>query len=231
MRLEASQMPDSNELETLTALVENSRARIRKAVRIACRKYKHSALPDEIEDFTEQIIELLLEDDGRKLRSYDASKGTFATWLQSVVNHDVSRQLQKNHPAESLDDYLLTLSYAPQQEKELLRKEERAILYAEIDKLSLHDQTIARMKLRDVPNEEIAKELNIKPASVGREWRVIQTKLKQILTDGAQSKAKQSKAKQSKALTRFEKFASFFRFDIRFFPASDYKLLKLVAHG
>jgi hypothetical protein len=117
MRLEASQMPDSNELETLTALVENSRARIRKAVRIACRKYKHSALPDEIEDFTEQIIELLLEDDGRKLRSYDASKGTFATWLQSVVNHDVSRQLQKNHPAESLDDYLLTLSYAPQQEK------------------------------------------------------------------------------------------------------------------
>jgi hypothetical protein len=63
-------------------------------------------------------------------------------------------------------------------------------LYAEIDKLSLHDQTIAWMKLCEVPDEEIAKELNIKPASVGREWRVIQTKLKQIVTDGAQGKAK-----------------------------------------
>jgi RNA polymerase sigma factor (sigma-70 family) len=190
MKLEASQMPDSNELETLTALVENSRAPIRKAVRIACRKYKYNATPEEIEDFTEQIIVLLLEDDCRKLRTYDSSQATFPRWLQQVVNHDVGRQLQKNHPAESLDDYLLTLSYAPQQEKELRRKEERAILYAEIDKLSLHDQRIARMKLRDVPDEEIAKELNIKPASVGREWRVIQTKLKQIVTDGAQGKAK-----------------------------------------
>jgi RNA polymerase sigma factor (sigma-70 family) len=196
-------MPDSNELETLIAMAENSRAQIAKAVRIACWKYNYNATPDEIEDFTEQIIVLLLEDDGRKLRSYDASKGAFATWLQSVVNHDVSRQLQKNHPAESLDDYLLTLSYAPKQEKELLRKEERAILYAEIDKLSLHDQKIARMILLEVPDEEIAKELNIKAASVGREWRVIQTKLKQILTDGA----------QSKAVMPHEKFCKFF-FDL-----------------
>jgi RNA polymerase sigma factor (sigma-70 family) len=181
MKLEASQMPDSNELETLTALVENSRAPIRKAVRIACRKYKYNATPEEIEDFTEQIIVLLLEDDCRKLRTYDSSQATFPTWLQQVVNHDVSRQLQKNHPAESLDDYLLTLSYAPKQEKELLRKEQRALLDKAIDNLSLHDQRIARLKLRDVPNEEIAQELNIKAASVGREWRVIKTKLAQIV--------------------------------------------------
>ena len=62
------------------------------------------------------------------------------------------------------------------------------MLYAAIDKLSLHDQRIARLKLREVPNEEIAQELNIKPASVGREWRVIKTKLAQMVADEGQSK-------------------------------------------
>ena len=54
-------MPDSNDFDTLKTFVENARALIAKAVRIACRKYKHSALPEEIEDFTEEIIVLLLE--------------------------------------------------------------------------------------------------------------------------------------------------------------------------
>jgi RNA polymerase sigma factor (sigma-70 family) len=176
-------MPDSNDFETLKLFVESSRPRMTKAVRFACRKYKHHAAPEEIEDFTEQIIVLLLDDNCRSLRSYDASKGQFSTWVQTIVNHHVSRQLQKNHADEWLDDYLLTLSYSPTQEDELLRKERRAILKAEIDKLSLHDQTIARMKLDEVSDEVIAKKLNIKPASVGREWRVIKTKLKRILTD------------------------------------------------
>jgi RNA polymerase sigma factor (sigma-70 family) len=183
-------MPESNELETLKKFVANSRALIGKTVRIACRKYKHNATPEEIEDFTEDIIVLLLEDDCRKLRTYDSSQASFPTWLQSVVNHDVSRQLRKNHAAEPLEDYLLTLRYAPQQEKELLWKERRAMLYAAIDKLSLHYRRIAQLKLREVSDEEIAREFNIKPASVGREWRVAQTKLKQMLTDGAQNKAK-----------------------------------------
>ena len=184
-------MPDSNDLETLQARVTDARAQITTAVRVACRKYKHNATPEEIEDFTEDIIKLLLEDDCRKLRTHDPGKALFKTWLQHVVNHEVSHELQKKRPAESLEEQLLnTLSYAPTQEKELLRKERRAMLEDAIDTLSLHDQRIARLKLREAPDEEVARELNIKPASVEREWRVIKTKLKQIVTDGAQSKAK-----------------------------------------
>ena len=178
-------MPDSNDLATLKLFVEYSRPLTAKAVRVACRKYKHRATPEEIEDFTEDFIELLLEDDCRRLRTHDPDKASFKTWLQHVVNHHVSRQLQKDHPAEPLEESLLNkLSYAPKQDKELLRKERRAILYAEIDNLSLHDQRIARLKLREVSDEEIARELNIKPASVGREWRVIKTKLARMVTDG-----------------------------------------------
>ena len=204
-------MPDSNDFETAQSFVEKSRKDITAAVRFACWHHKYAATPQDIEDFTEQINLLLLAGDCRKLRTYDPTQASFTTWLQPVVNHDVGRQIQKLRRTESLEEELLNrLRYAPTQEKELLRKEERAILYAAIDKLSLHDQRIARLKLQDVSDEEIAKELNIKPASVGREWRVIKAKLKQIVTDGAQSKAKQSKAKQSYAMMLSENFASFF---------------------
>ena len=178
-------MPDSNDLGTLQALVTDARAQITTAVRVACRNYNHGAPPEEVEDFTDDIIKLLLEDDFRRMQTHDPSKASFNTWLQHVVNHYVSHQLQKNHPAESLEDELLNiLSYPPTQENEMLWKERQAMLYTAIDKLSLHDQQIARLKLREVPDEEIAQELNIKASSVGREWRVIKTKLAQMVTNG-----------------------------------------------
>lgn len=178
-------MPDSNEPKTLQAHVADAHAHITTAVRFACRKYNHGAPPEEVEEFTEQITVLLLEQDCRRMQTHNPSKASFKTWLQQVVNHHVSRQLQKNRPAESLEDELLsTLSYPPAQEKELLRKEQRTILENVIDKLSLHDQRIARLKLSEVPDEEIALDLNIKVASVGREWRVIKTKLAQMVREG-----------------------------------------------
>lgn len=179
-------MPDSNDLETLQARVADARAQITTAVRVACRNYNHGAPPEEVEDFTDDIIKLLLEDDCRRFRTHDPSKASFNTWLQHVVNHHVSHQLQKNHSAEPLEDELLnTLCYPPTQENELLRKERRAMLEDAIETLSLHDQRIARLKLQEVPDEEIAQELNIKASSAGREWRVIKTKLAQIMANEA----------------------------------------------
>jgi RNA polymerase sigma factor (sigma-70 family) len=196
-------MPDSNDPEILQARVADARAQITTAVRFACRTYNHGAPPAEVEDFTEDIIKLLLEDDCRRMQTHDPGKGSFKTWLQSVVNHHVSHQLQKHHPAEPLVDELLnTLSYPPMQDQDLLWKEREAIMYAVIDTLSLHDQRIAHLKLQEVPDEEIARELNIKPTSVGREWRVIKTKLTQIVAHDVQSKAKQSKAKQRCSLKK-----------------------------
>lgn len=184
-------MPDSINLKTWQSLVANFHTQITTAVRSACHTYHHVPLAQEVEELTEQIIVLLLMDDCHKVQTFDPNKASFNTWLQHVVNHHVSRQLQRNHPSEPLEGELLkTLSYAPTQEKELLRKERLRILKATINKLSQHDQVIARSKLCEVSKEEIAKELSINPASVEREWRVIKTKLGQIVTNGWQSKAK-----------------------------------------
>lgn len=178
-------MPDRNELEILKAEVAAYRSQIATAVRFACWNTNYKALPEEIEDCTEDITQLLLEDDCRKYRTFRAEKAAFETWLQTVAINFVRRRAKKKRPTIALADELLnTLTYAPPQDKELLGKERRALLDEAIDTLSLHDQRIARLKLLEVPDEEIAQELNIKPASVGREWRVIQTKLKQIVTGG-----------------------------------------------
>lgn len=160
----------------------------------ACRKYKYAATTDTIPELTEEVKFLLLENDCHRLRTYSATKSKFSTWLNKVVEHHVIHYFQRLHPTESLEDILLnTLGYAPTQEQELLRKEQLALMYEEIEKLSQHNQVIAYLKLREVPSEEIAQHLNIKAASVEREWRVIKTTLVCHLAVEWQSKAKQSK--------------------------------------
>ena len=67
-------MPDSNDLKALQARVTDARAQITIAVRFACRNYNHGAPPEEVEDFTEDIIKLLLEDECRRMQTQDLSK-------------------------------------------------------------------------------------------------------------------------------------------------------------
>ena len=189
-------MPDSNNVHELQELVINAQVIIKKDVGFACRKYNHGAPPDEVEELTEQINLLLLEDDCRRLKTYDPAKAKFSTWLQQVANHHVSQYFRKQPQPEPIEELPENqLSVAASQEYELLRKEQLALIYNEIEKLSHHNQVIAYLKLREIPSVEIARHLKIKTGSVEREWRVIKTTLVHHLAVEWQSKAKQSKAK------------------------------------
>ncbi len=193
-------MPDSNDLASLQLLILNSRAQISTAVYFACRKYNHGSPPDEVEEFSEQIIALLLEDNCRRLQTFDSAKAKYITWLNKVVSHHIQHHYQRQPVFALLDELSSTQTgYTATQERDLLKKEQLKLIQAAINELNHHDQIIATAKLNEISNEEIAEELQIKAASVAREWRVIKTKLARRLTVEWQSKAKQSKAKQSKA--------------------------------
>ena len=175
-------MPDSNEREDLKLLVANSYEVITTTVQFACRNYNHGAPPDEVEELRGQIIVLLLEDDCRRLKTYDPDKSSFNTWLQHVTNHHVSRYFQKQHPAEPLEDLPPDLfSYSPTQEKEFLKKEESHLLHEAVSKLTAHDQCMASLIFDEVSYEEIATEMNISAQSVRQEWYRIGKKLKRIM--------------------------------------------------
>ena len=143
-------MPDSNfdfatastvELQLFIATLHN---KIIVMVGCACRKYKRFASPDKISDITQEVTCLLLKNDCHALRTYYAERSKFPTWLNTVVEHEVTRDSQKAHPVEPLEDILSSmLRCAPTQEQELLQKERLALLYEEIKKLRPHNQSIA----------------------------------------------------------------------------------------
>lgn len=188
-------MPDSNFTSDLEKFITASYADIFSAVSHACHNYQHGVTKAELEDLTQELYLLLREDDCHKAKTFNPQKAKFTTWIQTVANHHVSHHFYQKHCTEKLieplEDILLnTLPATSNQEKELWSKEQHDLLDEAIHTLSPHDQTIARLKLREAPNEEIAKELHIKPASVDREWRVIKTKLTQIVSARVQGKTR-----------------------------------------
>jgi hypothetical protein len=72
-------MPDSNNTEELQQQTKEARPLITKVAQYACRKYNHGASPEDVEDLTEQIILLLLEDDDRHWKTYDPAKAKLNT--------------------------------------------------------------------------------------------------------------------------------------------------------
>ena len=175
-------MPDSNQIYELQELVANSQACIKTNVIFACRKYNHGAPPDEVEELTEQINLLLLEDDCRRLKTYDRSKAKFSTWLQNVVNYHASRYYQKhphNKPIEELHENQFSVEAS--QENEILMNERRKLLEEAINQLTWHDQKIAQFKLNGTRDEEIALKMNVKIRSIQQEWVGIIKKIKAIL--------------------------------------------------
>ncbi len=175
-------MPDCKDTGNLTQTIIEARPKIVIEVASACRKYNHGAPPEEVEELTEQITLLLLEDDYRRLKTYDPQKAKFSTWLRQVIHHEVSRHFQKLPATESLDVLSESqISAAALQEEEVLAKEERTLLDEAIQQLTPHDQRIAHLKLNGATDAEIAEAMKIKRRSVQQEWSKIGKKLKTIL--------------------------------------------------
>ena len=175
-------MPDSTEYWELLLL--EARSLLPAEVRSALRQHNRTILPEDVEDLSELISFLLLDDDYRRLKTYDPAKAKLRTWLRKIVRHEVSHFLQKRPPAEPIEDLAETqVSVTATQEEELLTKEERTLLDEAITQLTPHDQRIARLKLKGATDEEVAQIMNIKPRSAQQEWSKIGIKLKRRITE------------------------------------------------
>ncbi|MFY9558175.1 MAG: hypothetical protein WAV47_25975, partial [Blastocatellia bacterium] len=74
---------------------------------------------DLVEDLSQEILLLLIEDDYRRLRSFDAQRSSFRTWLSAVVMHHVSRHVSKEKYWKPMDEVAPEkLIYLPTQELE-----------------------------------------------------------------------------------------------------------------
>src|SRR5215470_4393444 len=95
-----------------------------QAVQWAYLRYHGRIRPDELDDFSQQIILKLIEDDCRRLRSFNYNS-SFKTWLQRVVDHHVFRCSYQRKQSECLDEIDQgALIYSPRQDRDIYAAEQ-----------------------------------------------------------------------------------------------------------
>ena len=173
-------MPDRKNIHELRELVANSRDIIKSTVDYAYRQYNNGyAPPDDIEELTERIIELLLDHDCHNIKMYDSNLANLRTWLSPLVRHKTWDFIKKKRKWDSLDETVAErLLEHPKQELNIISQERQMAFEKEIEKLSEHDRCLINLIREEVPVAEIAECLNIKPLSVNRMKHKIIQKIK-----------------------------------------------------
>lgn len=138
-------------------------------VRYAFLHFHQFPTPDEIEDLRDEITLRLLADDGHRLKTFDPNQASLKTWLTKVVEHFVEAYLKRQRTWDSLEDILPEkLWEQPRQELNVITQEQRIAVAREVAKLSARQRQLYTLLCEDLSPVEIAKCLNIKPASVHR---------------------------------------------------------------
>ena len=176
---------DSHDAFTGEELFEQVVPLIEPAVSNACLHYQHRAAPDDVARFSQRLYAFFLEDDYRRLLTYDG-KAQLKTWLQKVVNHEILRWVkeeQRNIPLEDAPPH--TFDLMPEQEALLLRKEQEHLLAeAVLHKLTTTEQTLLGLVRAGLTINEIAQEMDILKPSVSSMKRALREKLHGLLGEG-----------------------------------------------
>jgi RNA polymerase sigma factor (sigma-70 family) len=132
--------------------------------------YRFTGRNEEAEDLTQEIFIKIFQ----TLKSYDASQGTFSTWLNRIArNHlvDHYRRTRKDRRTSSLEDEIQTIEDAPSpsERPEVLveSRERRERLQDGLSRLSpdLREAVILR-DLQDLDYAEIAQILGVPAGTV-----------------------------------------------------------------
>jgi RNA polymerase sigma factor (sigma-70 family) len=136
-------LPDPN--STTTIDLEHLVADVCEAVQWACLRYLGRVRRDELEDFSQQIILKLIEDDCRRLQLFNCNF-SFKTWLQAVVNHHVYKCLCRRKRAGSLNEVDRgALIYSPPQDRDIYDAEQRKLLFRALGRLSEQERLLYQL--------------------------------------------------------------------------------------
>jgi RNA polymerase sigma factor (sigma-70 family) len=107
-----------------------------ESVQWACLTYIGCVRRDELDDFSQQIILKLIEDDCRRLRLFNQNF-SFKTWLQRVVDHHIFKYLYRGKQGGSFDEVdQCALNYSPPQDRDIYAAEQQKLLFRALGKLS-----------------------------------------------------------------------------------------------
>jgi RNA polymerase sigma factor (sigma-70 family) len=165
-------------------VVENLQPEIRKAVQVACLLRGYGADRTEIEELCQQIAFLLMEDDCRRLRSFQ-QRSALTTWLHTVVGRHVAHHLQKQNKTQRLDEMSVDLFVCePDQEEKMILGERRRALLLALEKLSERERQLFTLLYEEgLKPPDVAKEMRIQPDSVRRRKHALIKKLRELVRE------------------------------------------------
>jgi RNA polymerase sigma factor (sigma-70 family) len=120
-------------------------ADVHEAVLWACLRYRGRIYQDELEDFSQQIILKLIEDNCRRLHSFKR-RSSSKTWLQRVVENHIYSCLYRRKQAASLDVVDQgSLVYSPPQNRDIYATEQRRLLSRAIGRLNEQERLLYQL--------------------------------------------------------------------------------------
>jgi RNA polymerase sigma factor (sigma-70 family) len=168
--------------ENLESQIVELRPTIAKIVSLALQIFKQSAKKSEIEDICQQLILLLIEDDYRRLRSFE-ERASLSTWLRQVIFHQVSHNLKQSKESEELTEAAANSHFfLPTQEADIWDFEKDVLLLEAVISLPLADQRLFSLFCEDdLSMEEIAAVRGISvQAAYKQKQRLIQKIQKRV---------------------------------------------------
>jgi RNA polymerase sigma factor (sigma-70 family) len=113
-----------------------------EAVRWACLRYRGRVRLDELDDFSQQIILELIEDNCRRLHSFKRNSSS-KTWLQRVVDNHIYSCLYRRRRADSPDEVdNVALICSPPQDPDIYAAEQQKLLSWALGRLSEQERLL-----------------------------------------------------------------------------------------
>jgi RNA polymerase sigma factor (sigma-70 family) len=118
---------------------------VNDAVRWAYLQYQGRICQDELDDLSQQIILMLIEDNCRRYRSFNG-QSSFKTWLQAVVNHHIYKYLYRLKKTETLAEVDQgSLAYSPLQDQGIDTAEKQRLLFSALSKLRWQERLLYQL--------------------------------------------------------------------------------------
>jgi RNA polymerase sigma factor (sigma-70 family) len=171
----------SIDLEQLVAILLPN---INDAVRWAYLRYQGRICLDELDDLSQQIILMLIENNCRRVRSF-SGQSSFKTWLQAVVNHHIYKYVSLRKQIGPLDEVDQgSLTYSPQQDQSIDIRERRTLLFSALSKLDRQERLLYQLWfISELDPTEIATIFGTDVKIIYKRRQTLFLKLKRLVRD------------------------------------------------
>jgi RNA polymerase sigma-70 factor (ECF subfamily) len=156
-------------------------------VRKVMRRYQARHTQDDVDDIVAEVWLLLLADDRRRLRSFDATRGLrLGTWLGQIARNHAIDHLRRRRRESYLEDIAereqLAVCYATPHEH-LERRQAYALAERAIERLKEHERRFLLSCYRDDQTPaQLARELGVSVNAVYSRRFKVRAKLNRIVS-------------------------------------------------